>query len=370
MDDILHWLIFQQAPGLGSVQQHKLLQEFGAPEKIISADHSKLQHAGLSGTVIKFLKTGKSNDFKQQISWLHKDGNDLVTWNDSNYPDILKQIPDPPLLLYTMGNQALLSNPQFAIVGSRNPTRSGRETARQFARELVVEGFTITSGLALGIDYCAHQAALEMNGNTIAVMGNGLDQVYPKRHSGIATEIAEKGLLLSEFAPGVPPLATNFPRRNRIISGLSRGVLVVEAAVRSGSLITARLAAEQGREVFAIPGSIHNPLARGCHHLIKQGAKLTEAVTDILEEFNLLTTIDHTDGETGELVPEVPRDLDENCMKILEHISFDPVPIDKIIQSSGLTADVVSSMLLILEVQGVVSSSGGLFMRINQRKHK
>ncbi len=371
MDDILPWLIFQNAPHLGLSRLHKLLLNFEEdPVNVIKSDKNHLKNWGLSSDTIKYFKTAVSADFNKELSWLKKESNFILTFADPAYPEYLKQISDPPLLLYCQGKRHILLNHQIAIVGSRNPTRSARNTTLEFSADLSELGFTITSGLALGIDYCAHTGALEKTGNTIAVMGHGLDQIYPKQHQKISEKIKETGLILSEFAPGVPPLAANFPRRNRLISGLSLGVLVVEAALRSGSLITARLAAEQGREVFAIPGSIHNPLTQGCHALIKQGAKLTESVEDILDEFNIVTNT---------IFPERKKDLDDfqempiyddNCMKVLEHISFDSVSIDKIIESSGLTADIVSSMLLILEVQGVVSSSGGLYMRTNQRKRK
>ncbi len=263
------------------------------------------------------------------------------------------------------GNPAVLATPQLALVGSRNPSAAGRDLAHDFARHLCGAGLTVTSGLALGIDAASHQGALDGEGLTIAVTGTGLDRVYPARHRDLAHRIAQRGALVSEFVPGTPPLAEHFPRRNRIISGLSLGTLVVEAALASCSLITARLAAEQGREVFAIPGSIHNPLARGCHSLIRLGAKLVENVQDILEEL-------------GPMVSDMPYntvlcsgensvtglDLDDNSLKLLDCVDFSPTSIDTLVERSGLTPEQVSSMLLVLELHNIVeSASGGCYTR-------
>jgi len=239
----------------------------------------------------------------------------ILTLHDPAYPALLKEIADPPPLLFVRGDPAVLSRPQLGIVGSRNPTPGGRSLAEDFARSLSRCGLVVTSGMALGIDAAGHRGALRGGGTTLAVAGTGPDRIYPARHRDLARAIVEQGAIISEFAPGTPALPSNFPRRNRIISGLSLGVLVVEAACRSGSLITARLAAEQGREVFALPGSIHNPLARGCHHLIRQGAKLVEDIEDIVEELGpLAAVISHRsgDGEAGDKPAEtLPADQRE-----------------------------------------------------------
>ena len=279
------------------------------------------------------------------------------------------EIADPPPVLFVHGDPTLLVRPQLAMVGSRNPTPGGSETAQAFACHLAQAGLVITSGLALGIDGASHRGALEGGGATLAVAGTGLDRVYPASHRGLAHAIVANGALISELPPGAPPLPEHFPRRNRIISGLSAGTLVVEAAANSGSLITARLAAEQGREVFAIPGSIHNPLARGCHGLIKQDAKLVETAQDILEELAPLTGIFTLPVKhLGEKGNETPLCTVEQ-KALLERLSFEPVAVDTIIRRSGLTPEVVSSILLTLELQGyVISSAGGCYSRIGNKE--
>jgi DNA processing protein len=321
---------------------------------------------------------------EHEVAWLAEANHHLITLTDPRYPTRLREIADPPAVLYVIGDPDLLSATQLGIVGSRNPTPGGSETAHAFASYLTQSGLTITSGLALGVDAAAHRGALEAGGKTIAVAGTGLDRVYPARHRELAHEIAGHGALISEFPLGTPALASNFPRRNRIISGLSLGVLVVEAAVQSGSLITARLAAEQGREVFAIPGSIHNPLARGCHALIRQGAKLVETAADILEELGPIARVtaavqgstNVAGGRTPEATPARQTDGEGNiatglgveAMTLLDCLGFDPTPVDSLIERSGLTPEAVSSMLLVLELQGhVVSAPGGHYTRVTKR---
>ena len=274
------------------------------------------------------------------------------------------QLPDPPPLLYAHGNIELLCMPQLAMVGSRNPSSSGRQTATDFARHLGAAGLVITSGLALGIDAASHQGALDAGAGTIAVTGTGLDRVYPASHRELARSIAASGVLVSELPTGTPPLAENFPRRNRIISGLSLGTLVVEAAIRSGSLITARLAAEQGREVFAIPGSIHNPLARGCHRLIREGAKLVETASDVIDELGALAAACEPAAATA-AQPDAPVELDQDYLQLLEYMGFDEISIDRLVEQGQLTPAEVSSMLLQLEMGGFVAAShGGRYIRL------
>ena len=258
--------------------------------------------------------------------------------------------------------------PQLAIVGSRNPTPGGRETAGAFARHLAGCGLTITSGLARGIDAAGHRGALAGGGATIAVCGTGADRVYPKNHESLADEIAARGALVSEFPLGTPPGRQNFPRRNRIISGLSLGTLVVEAARQSGSLITAHAALDQGREIFAIPGSVHNPLARGCHQLIRDGAKLVETAADILEELKILARLVAENPATEPGHADTSTERDPDYQRLLAAIAHDVVPVDVLVERTGLTADAVSSMLLILELQGEVESApGGAFIRTGKR---
>lgn len=294
------------------------------------------------------------------MSWVRQKNNAVITFNDANYPAQLKEIADPPPLLFVRGNADLLSLPQIAIVGSRNPSSLGEETAFNFAKTLSRHGFVITSGLALGIDAASHRGALNAKGYTVAVTGTGLDRVYPARHKDLATEIVNTGVMISEFPPGTTAKANHFPRRNRIISGLCQGLLVVEAAKQSGSLITARMALEQNREVFAIPGSIHNPLARGCNALIRQGAKLVETTQDILEELNQYY---QQDDKITPITMESMLDLEQQTL--LNHVMFSPTSIDKLVENTGESVEVISSMLLILELQGYLeATAGGCYMRV------
>lgn len=293
--------------------------------------------------------------------WL-SDHHHIVEHDDERFPSLLRQIPNPPPLLYVDGDAELLQLPALAIVGSRNPTKGGERNAFEFARHLASIGFTIVSGLAQGIDTAAHRGALAAGGKTIAFLGHGIDRVYPASNLELAAEISSKGALVSEFPIGTHPAKELFPQRNRLISGLSLGTIVVEAARRSGSLITARLAAEQGREVFALPGSIHNPLARGCHQLIRQGAKLVETADDIVSELEpLIGSILQIATESTQK-ENSSQTLDSEYVELRKHIGYDPVTADELAANSGLTIDQVSSMLLILELHGEVEAlSGGRY---------
>lgn len=303
--------------------------------------------------------------------WLTQPNRHLLTPGHPDYPPLLKRLEDAPALLFVEGDPAALWQAQIAVVGSRNPSAGGLDNARTLARHLSCAGFAITSGLALGIDATAHAAALDSGGKTIAVLGTGPDLRYPRRNAQLAERVTGNGALVTEFPPGTAPRRTNFPRRNRIISGLSLGTLVIEAGLRSGSLITARLAAEQNREVFAVPGSIHNPLARGCHLLIRQGAKLVETAADVVEELAPLAAELALELrqrlEKDSASPNLSGDsqcpdvsvLDPDYRKLLEALGFDPVSVDTLVARTGLTTDVVSSMLLMLELKGMVSTSGG-----------
>jgi DNA processing protein len=294
------------------------------------------------------------------LSWLEQKNNCVITFNDTNYPSQLKEIADPPPVLFARGNPDLLPLPQIAIVGSRNPSSLGEETAFNFAKTLSHYGFVITSGLALGIDAASHRGALNAKGYTVAVAGTGLDRVYPARHKELAMEIVDTGVMISEFPPGTTAKANHFPRRNRIISGLCQGLLVVEAAKQSGSLITARMALEQNREVFAIPGSIHNPLARGCNALIREGAKLVETTQDILEELNQYYQQDE------KILPHTMQStLDLEQQTLLNRVMFSPTSIDNLVENTGESVEVISSMLLILELQGYLeATAGGCYVRV------
>ncbi|MBL8201423.1 MAG: DNA-protecting protein DprA [Chromatiales bacterium] len=307
-------------------------------------------------------------------TWLSRPENHRLTPADAAYPALLREIPSPPPQLFVRGNLDALSLPQLAIVGSRNATPGGTETAHSFASHLAARGFCITSGLAEGIDAAAHRGALAARGTTIAVCGTGPDIVYPRQHATLAEEIvAGGGAIVSEFAPGTQVFRANFPRRNRLISGLAVGTLVVEASLRSGALITARHAMEQGREVFAIPGSIHNPVARGCHHLIRNGAKLVETAADIVDELGgLLASLRRDDAAAGsELALEAAPgngagtvESDADYARLLACLAWDPVDVDTLVARSGLTIGEVSSMLLLLEMRGSVRAlTGGRYQR-------
>lgn len=347
--------------GVGPITITKLLEQFSDPEAIfanVSSAH------GVSDKVKNNLSKPDWARVEDDLAWLSQPDRHAITLHDPRYPILLKNIPDPPGILFVHGDPDLLSQWQIALVGSRNPTASGRDTAFDFARFLAEGGLTITSGLALGIDAAAHKGALAVQGKTVAVLGTGLDRVYPAKHREMAHEIASTGALVSEFPLGTAPRAENFPRRNRIISGLSLGTLVVEAALRSGSLITARMAMEQGREVFAIPGSIHNPLVKGCHRLIREGAKLVETANDIVEELGALAGVETTTTRSSPLTDN-KLEIDGDYQLLFEVLGYDPIEIDVLIERCGLTAEAVSSMLLLLELQGQVESlPGGRYVRV------
>jgi DNA processing protein len=296
------------------------------------------------------------------LEWLDHESHHIVAFGQDSYPELLTQIPGRPLLLYVNGNVDTLHLPSLAVVGSRNPTHGGLRNSVEFARHLAQQGFSIVSGLAEGIDTAAHRGALDVGGQTVAFLGHGIDRVYPAANRDLAHAISNSGALVTEYPLGTRPLRWHFPERNRLISGLCLGTLVIEAARRSGSLITARLAAEQGREVFALPGSIHNPLARGCHKLIRQGAKLVEAASDITNELAPLTghMMQTTMESTRPEAPAINTDSDYDELRTL--LSHDPITIDELESQSGLTIDQLSSMLLILELHGEVESlSGGQY---------
>jgi len=305
---------------------------------------------------------------ESDLSWLQGADRYLLTLTSDAYPLRLREIADPPPVLFVEGDPAAVSAPQIAVIGSRRATPCGVETAFTLAGALAARGLTVTSGLALGVDAAGHRGALAAGGPTVAVAGNGLDTVYPRRHRRLARSVAEHGALISEFAPGMPPLARNFPRRNRLISGLGSGVVVVEAARRSGSLITARLAGEQGREVFAVPGAVQNPLARGCHHLIRQGAKLVEEVSDILEELPegpWRSATAHAVAAPGRRT----HDLGELERRVLERVAHHATSVDCVVEGSGLTADTVCSILLALEIRGLIAPvPGGAYCRVTNRR--
>ncbi len=361
-EELEPWLLVAQTPGIGSRYFLRLLSHFRTPERILAARREELLALGIPRPSVDHLLTPERNRLQSTWTWYEQPGHGILTLADAEYPAQLLQIDDPPPLLYWVGRPECLEQPQLAIVGSRNPTPTGLDNAREFARYLAASGWCVCSGLAQGVDGAAHRGALQ-SGTTLAVMGTGPDRIYPASHRQLAHEIAGAGLLITEFAPGTPPKADHFPRRNRLISGLSQGVLVVEATTQSGSLITARLAGEQGREVFAIPGSIHNPQARGCHALIRQGAKLVESAGDILEELGTPNEPPATLPDHGP-EPAHERLTDPDYQRLTQALGYDPVSVDELITRTGLTAESVSSMLLLLELEGHVSSApGGFYCR-------
>ncbi len=358
-EELSAWLRLLLTPGVGNDTARRLLAAFGSPEAVWQQDPSALR-AATSPRIAEALASVPAEldeTLSRVQAWLAEgDDRHVITLGDEAYPPELLQTEDPPLLLYVLGQLSSLRHPQrLAIVGSRNPTPQGALNARQFAQGLGRAGVCVVSGLALGVDGAAHEGALEAGAPTLAVVGTGLDRVYPSRHRDLAHRIAAQGALISEYPLGTPPLAPNFPKRNRIIAGLSQGTLVVEAALQSGSLITARLAAEQGREVFAIPGSIHSPQARGCHALIRQGAKLVESAQDILEELRVPDPL-------REVPVAAPPTRTED--ELLDLMGFDPVGLDALQARCGLDTATLQARLLELELEGHVARlPGGLLQR-------
>jgi len=357
------WLQLALTPGLGPSTLRSLLKQFGLPHAILAQRRHEL--ASLLSPAV--LATLDSDDVKQAVAralaWAAEPGHHVLTLADETYPRLLLEIPDPPALLYARGRVELLGKPALAVVGSRNATQQGEANAQTLAKALSEAGLTIVSGLALGIDAAAHRGGLAGPGSTIAVLGTGIDVVYPQRNAALAAEIAARGLLVSEFPLGTAPAGPNFPRRNRLISGLARGCLVVEAALASGSLITARAAADQGREVFAMPGSIHSPLAKGCHALIKSGAKLVESAEDVLAELSGFRATGY--ASTTRAMPATPD------TGLLAYMGHDPVDVDSLCSRAGLSAEQVSSELLRLELDGRVAAlPGGLYQRLEKGERR
>lgn len=356
--------MLSQVPGVGPRTFAKLLGHFGSPGAVLAASAERLSRAGLRPETVSAMARPDEALVEHALAWAQQPDAHILTLADADYPAPLKEIPDPPPVLYARGDPSLLAEPQIAIVGSRNPTPGGRETTRELASGLAGFGLVITSGMAMGIDGAAHRAALEASGKTIAVLGTGPDLVYPAAHRDLARRIVDSGAMVSELPPGQGPLARNFPRRNRIISGLSLGVLVTEAALKSGSLITARSALEQGREVFAVPGSVRSPLTQGCHALIREGARLVQTAEEILDELApQLRSLIAADAPPSAAAVDASA-LDAEQRNVLEAMGFDPVAPDELIGRTGLSADRISSILLLMEIEGHVSSiPGGRYCR-------
>jgi DNA processing protein len=347
-----------QVSGVGPRPQAELLRALGSPEAVVAA--TPAQRRRIVGAAASALDHGAdAARLEAALGWLEDDAHGIVTLDDADYPACLLELADPPPVLYCVGRRALLGRPALAIVGSRNATPQGAADARAFARALADAGLTIVSGLALGIDAAAHRGALEGEGSSIAVIGTGPDRVYPAEHRGLAHDLARNGLVVSEFAPGTPPLPQNFPRRNRVVSGLARGVLVIEATLSSGSLITARFAAEQGREVFAVPGSIHSPFSKGCHLLLREGAKLVETAADVLGELRLPARAPRAAASDAATSAE---ELTADERAVIAAMGHAPAGVDALAARSGLAAEAVAAALLALELAGRASPlPGGLW---------
>ena len=367
------WIFLSCLPKFGARRQQAILEQIPDFQQLLTHNAATLKALGLAAETIDALQAWRRQDSAHPViasaDGIYRDclrtGTAILTIADADYPEPLRHIHDGPLVLYVRGDRSLLGREQIGIVGSRNATRAGLEHARSFAAALGQKGLLVTSGLALGVDGAAHAGALDAGFPTVAVIGNGVDKPYPYRHRTLSERIAGEGVIVSEYPPGTSAKAGHFPRRNRIISGLSRGILVVEAGLKSGSLITARLALEQGREGFAIPGSVHNPLARGCHHLIRQGAKLVETVDDICEELGGWWT-SQNEGDSSSVIMKrpAPEGLDSREIAVLEALGYDPQSTDDLCSVTGLPADQLMQSLLLLELQGLVDSAPGGFQRI------
>lgn len=372
-DDLRAWLTLLRAPGVGPAAVRAWLHEGG---DIHAARAMACRERRLSAAARAWLAHPDPVLLDADMAWLEPPGHRLLRCDEADFPPQLETIADPPAALFADGDAGLLLRAQVAIVGARGASASGLANARMFAQALAGTGLVVTSGLAEGIDGAAHAAALDAGGATVAVMGTGPDRIYPRRHRKLAARIAHEGVLVSEFVPGTGPRPHHFPRRNRILSALALGTLVVEAGIRSGSLITARLASEQGREVFAIPGSIHNPLARGCHRLIRDGARLVETVDEVLEAVRPLALAQGTDlarrlqqcaGEVSDVGHCTSTDPREK--RLLESMGWEePLPPDTLSQRTGLSASEVSALLLELELDGQVAcQTGGCWLRLPVR---
>ncbi|MFN3919050.1 MAG: DNA-processing protein DprA [Methylohalobius sp.] len=362
--ELRYWLALAQTPGVGARTFQTLLKAGVNPAELFEQPVSCLRDLGLSDPVIEGLRCPDWRSVEHNLAWAAQPNCHILTLADPSYPPQLKEIASPPPILFVHGRPEALKRAQLAIVGSRNPSAAGRKLAFEFAKALAELDLVITSGLAVGIDGAAHQGALAGGGKTIAVLGTGPDLIYPPQHKNLAAEIVSHGAIVSEFPPGTPVRARHFPRRNRIIAGLSLGTLVVEATRRSGSLITARFALEQGREVMAIPGAIHNPQAKGCNALIREGAKLVETIEDVLEALNLIPS--HSLASDAQ--PPCPlknSELSDDYRDLLGKIDCSPTPVDRLVEITGLPPQELASMLLVLELEGyVISVPGGGYQRI------
>lgn len=362
--DLFFWLALLRGPELRHEVLQRLLNSFPSPAEAFSAGREMLREIGLSAGAVDYIEHPDWRGVESDLLWLEDRDNHLLTIIDQDYPPLLRHIPDPPVALFVKGDTTVLQGVQVAVVGTRKATADGRRLAQRFGYELAECGITVTSGLALGVDSGAHMGALDAGGLTVAVLGNGLDLIYPDSNRPLAGRIVAQGALVSELPVGYRPIAANFPRRNRIISGLSVGTLVVEAALRSGSLITARHALDQGRDVFAVPGSVRNIMARGCHALIRQGAKLVERVEDIIEEIGPLASFGEIASRVDDAREPDVKLLDVESKLLLDNIGFEPTDFDFLIETTQLSVQTATSLLSRMEITGLVERlPGGCYVR-------
>jgi DNA processing protein len=366
-EEALAWMALSRAPALNVAILSKAFDSLDGIHGLINSSDAERRSAGVPEAALKFLCSASAQPSAVERAWIKDPKHEVLAFTDPRFPRALHVLPSSPIALYVAGNADVLNDPQLSIVGSRNPTPAGRDIAFEFARSLAACGLGITSGLAEGIDSAAHRGALAAPGITLAVLGSGIDVIYPKNNRTLSEQIQFQGALISEFPLGWPPRRENFPQRNRLIAALSLGTLVVEAARRSGSLITARLAGDHNRELFAVPGSIRNPLSRGCHELIRQGAKLTESAADILSELNFSAFFDRARAASGGLAAPsgFEAGMDKDHKILLDALGFDPADLDMLVVRTGFKPEAVSSMMLILELEGHVQAApGGLYSRV------
>ncbi|ASL02297.1 DNA-processing protein DprA [Xanthomonas citri] len=372
----LRALLILLLAGGRSPPRRKLLTSYGSASEMLAAGAGAWRAAGCDEVQAALLQSPDPHALEAALRWCEQPGHHLIGWRDPDYPALLRHIANPPMALFVDGNPDVLWHPGVAVVGSRAATAGGRDHTRAFASSLACAGLSIVSGMAAGVDAIAHEAALaKHDGITVAVVGTGVDVAYPERHQDLRDRIAERGAVVSEYLPGTAPVAAHFPARNRIIAGLALGTLVVEAAMRSGALITARLTAEAGREVFALPGSLHNPLARGCHHLIRQGATLAQEPAQVIEGLGQLSgqlasalrerlaAPTELPGKATTSAGPGPARSDPDYQRLWQALGHDPTPMDSLVQRTGLTAATLSSMLLIMELEGDVVTEHGRYTR-------
>ena len=370
-EDTLAWLALAHTPALDAATLARALAHLGSPRALLRASEPELAAAGVCDASRAYLRSELPHPGARQIRWLEGERHHLIPFCDPDFPSLLRACRDCPLALYASGSRARLADPQLCVVGSRNPTPQGVENAFEFARALAERGLAVSSGLARGIDAAAHRGALAAQGSTLAVLGNGVDVLYPRAHRALSEAIESSGALVSEFPLGTAPRRSSFPQRNRILAAMSLATLVVEAARGSGSLITARAARARGRALFAIPSSIHNPLSRGCHRLIKQGAMLAESADDILSELDFsgfFASAAPLPAGDGRPAPSVPG-MDKEHKNLLDALGFDPADLDTLVLRTGFKPEAVSSMMLILELEGHVQAApGGRYSRVANRR--